>query len=100
LSRIEARRLQLAAERGGGVGILLRQTGRSSAHHAAATRWLVRPAPGARTLQRWNIQLLHGHGGQLGKTLCLEHCRETNHLRTFDPLAHRQTPTQPGRAAS
>jgi|SRR5665213_230251 len=100
LSRIEARRLQLAAERGGGVGILLRHTGRQSSQHAAATRWLVRPAPGSRTIQRWTIQLIHGHGGHVGQTLCLEHCRETNSLRTFDPVADRQAEPQPAAFAS
>ena len=89
LSRIQARRLQLSAERGGGVGLLLRHVGRDSACHAAATRWLIRPAPGGRNVQRWTIQLLHGHGGRVGQTLCLEHCRETNHLHTFDPMADR-----------
>jgi protein ImuA len=89
LSRIQARRLQLAAEQGGGVGLLLRHVGRDSACHAAATRWLIRPAPGGRNVQRWTIQLLHGHGGRIGQTLCLEHCRETNHLHTFDPMADR-----------
>ena len=90
LSRIEARRLQLAAEAGGGTGIFLRHPGRHGAHHASATRWLIRPAPGERTKQRWTIQLLHGHGGQVGHILCLEHCRETNHLHPFDPVADRQ----------
>src|SRR5690348_1940587 len=71
LSRIEARRLQLAAEQGGGVGLLLRTT-RDATHYAAATRWLVRSARGQRTVQRWNIQLLHGHGGRIGQTVCLE----------------------------
>jgi protein ImuA len=93
LSRIEARRLQLAAERGGGVGLLLRHSGQGSLHHAAATRWLIRPAPGSQTAQRWTIQLLHGHGGRVGQTLCLEHCRETNHLHPFAPVADRQTAT-------
>ncbi|HWE01028.1 MAG TPA: hypothetical protein VG326_01370 [Tepidisphaeraceae bacterium] len=100
LSRIEARRLQLAAERGGGVGILLRHTGRHSSQHAAATRWLVRPTPGSRTIQRWTIQLLHGHGGRVGQTLCLEHCRETNRLHTFNPMADRQVEPQPAVRAS
>jgi hypothetical protein len=89
LSRIAARRLQLAAEQGGGAGIFLRHVGQNSAFHAAASRWLIRPAPGARNLQRWTIQLIHGHGGRVGQTLCLEHCRETNHVRTFDPMADR-----------
>lgn len=100
LSRIAARKLQLAAERGGSVGLLLRQTGRSSAHHAAATRWLIRLAPGERNVQRWTLQLLHGHGGRIGQTVCLEHCRETNHLHSFAPLAHRPASPRPRHAVA
>jgi len=100
LSRIAARRLQLAAEQGGGVGLLLRPAGRASAIHAAATRWLVRPRPGSPTAQRWTIQLLHGHGGRVGQTLCLEHCRETHRLHPFDPVADRQAPPKPKRLAA
>ena len=91
LSRVQARRLQLAAETGGGVGLLLRHVGKESLHHAAASRWLIHPAPGSRTVQRWTIQLLHGHGGRVGQTLCLEHCRETNHLRAAYSVADRST---------
>ena len=76
LSRVVARRLQLAAERGGGVGILMRRMGAASLHHAAATRWLVEPARGERTVQRWKIQLIHGHGGRLHKPVYLECSRE------------------------
>src|SRR5207248_5350882 len=50
LSRIEARRLQLAAEHGGTVGILLRDP--RSTIYAAATRWLIEPCPGERTTVR------------------------------------------------
>jgi protein ImuA len=89
LSRVEARRLQLSAERGGGVGLLLRPLGRASAEHAAATRWLVRPAPGERTVQRWSIQLVHGHGGRVGQSVILEYSRETNRLRAVEQLADR-----------
>jgi hypothetical protein len=77
LSRVQARRLQLAAERGGGVGLLLRPAGRASAEHAAATRWLVGPAPGERNVQRWRIQLVFGHGGRVGEAVILEHHRDT-----------------------
>jgi protein ImuA len=91
LSRLVARRLQLSAERGGGVGLLLRPAGKAfSPEHAAATRWLVRPAPGERTVQRWVIQLVHGHGGRVGQTVILEHSRETNRLRAVEKLADRR----------
>jgi protein ImuA len=102
LSRIEARRLQLAAEQGGGVGIFLRPPGRASEIYAAATRWLVRPAPGERTIQRWNIQLIHGHGGRLGHTVTLECCRENHLVRAFETMADRpaQKTKPPARAAS
>jgi hypothetical protein len=90
LSRVEARRLQLSAERGGGVGLLLRPAGRAvSSEHAAVTRWLVRPAPGERTVQRWSVQLIHGHGGRVGQAVILEYSRETNRVRAVEQLADR-----------
>jgi protein ImuA len=76
LTRVEARRLQLAAEQGGGVGLLMRSNGRSSNEHAAVTRWLVRSEPGERNVQRWRIQLIFGHGGQVGQSVILEHHRD------------------------
>jgi protein ImuA len=99
LSRIEARRLQLAAERGGGMGLLLRPMlqirGEVQAPqvYAAATRWLVEPAQGERTVQRWNVQLIHGHGGRVGKPVILEHNRETNLMRAVEKLADRPVET-------
>jgi protein ImuA len=96
LSRLEARRLQLSAERGGGVGILLRPAGKVSAEHAAATRWLVRPAPGERTVQRWAVQLIHGPGGRVGGVVILEHSRETNRVRAAEKLADRGRRTPVG----
>ncbi|HEX8524617.1 MAG TPA: hypothetical protein VF669_20340 [Tepidisphaeraceae bacterium] len=99
LSRVVARKLQLAAETGGAVGILLRTTGRGSEIYAAATRWLVAPAPGERTIQRWTVELLHGHGGRIGQSVFLEHCRETNSVRALAELANRSKKTQT-RAAS
>jgi protein ImuA len=89
LSRVEARRLQLAAETGGGVAVLLRPAGRGSQMYAAATRWLVKPAPGERTTQRWTIQLIHGHGGRLGQAVILEYCRENHLVRAVEMLADR-----------
>jgi protein ImuA len=89
LSRIGARRLQLAAERGGTVGILMRPTGRGDGIYAAATRWKISPYPGERTIQRWKIQLLHGHGGQVGKSVILECSRENHSVRAIEKLPDR-----------
>jgi hypothetical protein len=91
ISRIQARRFQLAAETGGSVGIFLRPRGRGDNIYAAATRWLVSPHPGERTTQRWKIQLLHGHGGRIGQAVFLEFCRETHSVRAFEKLPDRQT---------
>jgi protein ImuA len=104
LSDIEARRLQLAAESGGGVGIFLRpmRQGAVASHYAAATRWLVRPvvdhAEGE--AQCWAIELLHGHGGRLKQTVLLEVDRETGDVRASAPLADRPAPASPQRVTA
>jgi protein ImuA len=100
LSQIEARRLQLAAERGGGTGIFMRPyTPGKSAAYAAATRWLIQPAPGSDQVQRGKIELLHGHGGQVGKVLLLEVNRETRALCASSPLVDRPAAPAAARAA-
>ena len=83
VSRVQARRLQLAAERGGGVGLLLRPAG--SATYAAATRWLVCPAPGDGLRQRWAVSLVHGHGGRVGEGVLLEVRRDDLDTNGTDP---------------
>ena len=90
LSRIEARRLQLAAECGGGIGLLLRSIRAVSSPYAAVTRWVVRPATGERMTQRSSVELIHGHGGRVGESVLLEVCRETHHVRAVDAMARRQ----------
>ena len=97
LSRVEARRLQLAAERGGGVGLLLRTDGRGAGEHAAVTRWLVRPEPGERNVQRWRIQLVFGHGGRVGQSIILEHHRdrEDDDAQQQQRQQHPEQPLRP-----
>jgi protein ImuA len=87
LSRIEARRLQLAAETGGGIGIFLHSAMDTSSAYAAATRWLIRPAVGERMVQRWSVELIHGHGGRVGHKVFLEVCRETHHVCAVETVA-------------
>ena len=101
LSQIEARRLQLAAERGGGVGLFMRPYAPGiSNYYAAATRWLIQPIPGSDQVQRWSVELLHGHGGQVGKVLLLEVDRETRALRVSAPLADRPAAPATARATA
>jgi hypothetical protein len=77
LSRVEARRLQLAAEQGRCAGLLLRPRGAGGEVYAAASRWLVRPAPWRDGAQRWSIECLHGHGRLVNETFELEAPRVT-----------------------
>jgi protein ImuA len=100
LSRVEARRLQLAAERGGGVGLFMREfNARSTTHYAAATRWLVRPAPGSDEAQRWHAELVHGHGGRVGQSVLLEVDRETGAIHAVrSPAAVADRPAAPAAA--
>ncbi len=60
LTPVQARRLQLAAENGGGRCFLFRPAAGRSLAYAAATRWLVRTVPGTADLQRFSITPLHG----------------------------------------
>ena len=76
-----------------GAWVLLRQVGASSAHYAAATRWLVESAPGDRFVQKWQVQLIHGHGGRVGQPITLEVCRDTNHVRALETVADRSGET-------
>jgi len=89
LSHVQARRLQLAAEAGGGVGILLRAYDKNASIYAAATRWLIEPSPGERTIQRWKIQLIHGHGGRTHRPVYLECHREEHRVSATAQLADR-----------
>jgi hypothetical protein len=51
-------------------------------------------------VQRWSVELLHGHGGQVGKVLQLEVNRETCALRVSAPLADRPAAPAPARATA
>jgi protein ImuA len=101
LNQIEARRLQLAAERGGGVGIFMRPyTPGTRTAYAAATRWLIRPETGGEHAQRWSVELVHGHGGRIGEILLLEVDCETRALRISAPLADRPAVPAPARTTA
>lgn len=56
------RRFQLAAEAGGGVGLLLRPRWEMGELSAARTRWLVTPRVSNNSDQRWTVELLRCKG--------------------------------------
>ena len=88
------RRLQLAAEQGGGLGFLLREERARQEPSWADVRLLVRPvplsAPGAG--RRLTIELLRGHGGGNGGTIEVEFNDETRTVHLAPQLARATTP--------
>ncbi len=89
LTRVEVRRLQLAAEHGDSLGILLRPNLASEGAHvySAASRWLISPVPGERTIQRWRVEHVHGHGRQFGESFIVEKHRATAQTHFVHPSA-------------
>lgn len=96
INRVQARRLQLAVEHGGGIGLLLRSLEAIDWPYAAVTRWVVRPARGERMIQRVSVELVHGHGGRVGQSVLLEVYRETNTVRAACAVADRPDQAKTG----
>ncbi|MHA1565901.1 MAG: ImuA family protein [Alphaproteobacteria bacterium] len=106
-----SRRLQLAAEAGGSLGVLLLPAPAQDddgeiplAPSAAVTRWHVGAAPSAPPLgmeklvgaTRWQTRLLRCRGGT-PRSWCLEWCCETRGFALATPLSDR--PVVPARGA-
>ena len=92
------RRLQLAAEQGGGLGLLLRPAAVRGEPSWGDARLLITPKPAAGTdaVRRLNIELLRCRGGTGGGSVDVEWDDETCTMRLATELAH---PTACGRAA-
>lgn len=56
------RRLQLAAKRGGALGIIIRPPAEISSPTAAQTKWIFTPVPAEDGALRWSIELLRAKG--------------------------------------
>ncbi|WP_156910145.1 ImuA family protein [Rubritepida flocculans] len=87
-----ARRLQLAAETGGGIGLLLRDGAEEAGPGAALTRWRIAPRPAQEATAHhlgdpaWEIRLLRARGGRPGAWLA-EWDAAQGRLVTPAPLA-------------
>jgi protein ImuA len=84
---LECRRLQVAAEAGGSVGVLLRKSAALRTPSFAALRLLITPlvSPGALPLIR--VEVMRRRGGKAGKCLILEIDHETGDVRESPELA-------------
>jgi len=60
----DGRRLQLAAESAGAVGVLLRPVSTIGSPSFASVRWLMDPLPSARGRRRMRLEVLRCRGGQ------------------------------------
>lgn len=74
LDMTAARRLQLAAETGGGIALLLREEASTPGPTAALTRWRITPRAAAATPHHlgpptWEVALLRARGGRPGAWL-------------------------------
>jgi protein ImuA len=78
----EFRRLQLAAEAGGGIGFVLRPAGALSVPSFAVLRLLVSPVVSTGTARRVAIQTVRCRGGKEGQSLILEIDDETGHVHS------------------
>jgi len=91
------RRLQLAAEEGGGLGLFVRPQAAEHEPSWADVRLLVEPLPGEGSAgRRLTVRLLRSRGGADGRQIDLEIDDETSTLRLAPRLA---APKDPRRAA-
>jgi hypothetical protein len=87
LRAAEAQRLKLAAEAGGGLGLILRPLGAARGPSFADLRLRIAPYASTDVLRRVRIEVLRWHGGKEGQTLIVEIDDETGSLRVPAALA-------------
>jgi protein ImuA len=88
------RRLQLAAETGGGFGFLVRPAICRKEPSRAETRWWVETTPAPRQPSGWRLRasVLHQRGGAAGEGIELELSHEASLMRAISPLAGAALP--------
>jgi len=87
LSAAQYRALQLAAEAGGGVGILCLPASARNAPSFAAVRLFVTPVASGHASRRINVEVMRRRGGKAGHSFLLEIDHETGDVRLPPLLA-------------
>jgi protein ImuA len=98
LRTLDARKLQLAAEAGGGVGFLLRPHGALRVPSFAQLRLLIGPIASV-AARRLRVEVVRCRGGKSGQWLLLEVSDETGHVRLLPELASPAAPARAGGAS-
>ncbi|MCA1605869.1 MAG: hypothetical protein LC775_10435 [Acidobacteria bacterium] len=93
LPTVDFRRLQLAAEAGGGIGLLLRPGTALQAPSFATARLLVTPLPSVQPRRQLQVEVIKLRGGQAGQSFVLEIDHETGDVHLPTALA-AATPTR------
>lgn len=96
LRTLDARRLQLSVEAGGGVGFLLRPRRALRAPSFAQLRLLIDPRAAVNAARRLQVEVARCHGGKSGQCVQLEVSDATGHVRVLPDVA---SPAAPARAA-
>ena len=94
IGAIAARRLQLAAEKGGVTALLLRTATGETASASALTRWRIDAAPslpatGGLDVPRWRVDLLRCRGGNPAAWIVEWHDGKTGGFTVVAELHHR-----------
>lgn len=87
LSVLDVRRLQLAAESSGSVGLLLRPKGALRQPSFAALRLLLTPLDSPTAARRVRLEVVRSQDGKAGHSILLEIDDETGHVRVPAGLA-------------
>lgn len=100
LRAAEGQRLRLAAEAGGGLGVLLRPAGALRAPAVADLRLVVSSLVSAKVARQFKVEVARWRGGHEGRTFIAEMDDETNDVRLLPELAAAETGPRTTRPAS